>query len=336
MAVLQAVKNFIVNSFKVPKPFNWGYPVFFGGVGMGLSILLLKLLFGGAFPFSSTSLIGCAVIVLMIVMFAFVVPAVFIAEKGKLDITGRYTGIGVLILSFLSGAPLYLIKASFHNIFLAFWLRTGGSVVFPAVFYHLEGRSGLTLALSILIDTVIPAFGFALFFMGIVWQGFTEKHKTWAFIIIPILIALFSFDFIDLPAILVIGWWLCILRSRTENIYGPILALIGARFTGILIGFIVEEIDLTTVRTFSDVPNTIYYACIPAIFVAIILISFFRKALGEFHVAYSADIYGDPREPEERDGGKAAGLLWGFNLTFVLGIIVCIVFWALLFDGFRI
>ncbi|MBR4557238.1 MAG: hypothetical protein IKO15_07145 [Clostridiales bacterium] len=336
MAVLKTVKDFIVNSFKVPKPFNWGYPVFFGAAGMALAMLLLKLMFGGAFPFSSTSLIGCAVIVLVVIMFAFVVPAVFIAERGGLDITGRYTGIGVLILAFLSGAPLYLIKASFHNLFLAFWLRTGGSVVFPAVFYHIEGISAPTLFLSILIDTVIPAFGFALFFMGIVWQGFTEKHKTWAFIIIPILIALFSFDFIDLPAILVIGWWLCILRSRTENIYGPILALIGARFTGILIGSIVNEIDLTTVRTFSDVPNTIYYACIPAIFVALILISFFRKALGEFHVAYSADIYGDAREPEAKDGGKAAGLWWGFNLTFVLGIIVCIVFWALLFDGFRI
>ena len=104
MAVLKTVKDFIVNSFKVPKPFNWGYPVFFGAAGMALAMLLLKLMFGGAFPFSSTSLIGCAVIVLVVIMFAFVVPAVFIAERGGLDITGRYTGIGALILAFLSGA----------------------------------------------------------------------------------------------------------------------------------------------------------------------------------------------------------------------------------------
>ena len=169
-----------------------------------------------------------------------------------------------------------------------------------------------------------------------VWQGFSEKRKGWAFVVIPLLITLFSFDFINLPATLIISWWLCILRSRTENIYGPILALIGSRFTGILIGTIVEEIDLTTVRTFSDIPTTIYYACIPAIFVAIILMAFFRKSLGEFHFVYSADIYGDPRDPEEKDGGKAAGFLRGFNIPLILGIIVCIVFWALIFDGFRI
>ena len=336
MAVLKAVKDFVVNQFKYPEPYNWGYPVLFGGAGMVFAIMLLKLLFSGTFPFSSTSLIGCAFIVLVIIMSAFVIPAVLIAEKGGLDIAGRYTGVGALILSFLSGAPLYLIKASFHNLFLALWLSMGGSVVFPSVFYHLDSINGMTLSLSFLIDTLIPAFGFSLFFLGAVWQGFSEKCKGWAFVVIPLLMALFSFDFINLPAILVISWWLCILRSRTENIYGPVLALIGSRFTGILIGTIVEEIDLTTVRTFSDIPSTIYYACIPALIVAIILISFFRKSLGEFHFAYSADIYGDPREPEEKDGGKAAGFLRGFNIPLILGIIVCIVFWSLIFDGFRI
>ena len=336
MAVLKAVKDFIVRSFKYPEPFNWGYPIFFAGIGVLFTGLFLKLMYAGAFPFSSTSLIGCAVSVLVLVMAAFVIPSVLIAEKGGLDITGRYTGIGALILSFLSGAPIYLIKASFHNLFLALWLRMGGTVIFPALFYHLDEITGQTLFLSILIDTVVPAFAFALFFYGVVWQGFSEKHKGWTYIIIPVLMALFSFDFIDLPAILVIGWWLCIVRSKTENIYGPVLALVGSRFTGILIGNIIGELDLTTIRTFSDIPNTIYYACVPAIFVAAILISFFRKTLGEFHFAYSADIYGDPRTPEEKDGGRAAGLLWGFNLTFVLGIIVCVVFWYLLFDGMRI
>ena len=315
MAVLKAVKDFIVNQFKYPEPYNWGYPVLFGGAGMVFAIMLLKLLFSGTFPFSSTSLIGCAFIVLVIIMSAFVIPAVLIAEKGGLDIAGRYTGV---------------------NLFLAPWLSMGGSVVFPSVFYHLDSINGMTLSLSFLIDTLIPAFGFSLFFLGAVWQGFSEKRKGWAFVVIPLLMALFSFDFINLPAILVISWWLCILRSRTENIYGPVLALIGSRFTGILIGTIVEEIDLTTVRTFSDIPSTIYYACIPALIVAIILISFFRKSLGEFHFAYSADIYGDPREPEEKDGGKAAGFLRGFNIPLILGIIVCIVLWSLIFDGFRI
>ena len=138
----------------------------------------------------------------MIVMFAFVTPAALIADRGGLYITGRYTGIGVLILSFLSGAPIYLLKVSFHNLSVALWLRYGGTVVFPAVFYHLESISWQTLLLGILIDTVVPAFGFSLFFLGAVWQGFTEKNKRWAFVIIPLLFGLFSFDFINIIACL--------------------------------------------------------------------------------------------------------------------------------------
>lgn len=338
MFVLQAVKDFIVRSFKYPKSFNWGYPVFFAGIGASAAFLLLKLLFSGSFPFSSTSLIGCAVIVLVLVMSAFFVPAVLLAEKGGLDIAGRYTGIGALILSFLSGAPVYLIKASLHNLSVVLWLRMGGSIIFPAVFYHLEDINAQTLFLSILVDTLIPAFGIALFFLGIVWQGFSEKHKIWAFIVIPVLIALFSFDFLDLAGIIVIGWWLCMIRSRTENIYGAVLALLGSRFTGILIGSVVNELDITTIRTFSDIPTTIYYSTVPALFVALILLAFFRKTLGEFHVAYSGstEVFGDVRTPEEKDGGKAAGFWWGFNLTMILGVLMCVVFWIMLFNGVRI
>ncbi len=336
MDFLRSVRDHIIRAFKYPEPYNWGYPVFYGTVGFCFAFLLLKLLFSGAFPFSSTSLIGCAVIVLVIILFAFVVPSVLIAERGRLFITGRYTGIGALILSFLSGAPLYLFKASFHNLSLAFWLRNGGSVIFPAVFYHVDGVTWQTLLLEILIDTVVPAFGFSLFFLGVIWQGFSEENKRWAFVIIPLLFALFSFDFINIIAIIVIGWWLCIVRNHTENIYGPILALIGSRLTGIIIDGIVGEIDLTTIRVFSDIPNTIYFSSIPALVVAVILLLFFKKTLGEFHFAYSADIYGDERHPEVKDGGKAGGFFSGVNVTLVLGIVICIVMWIALIKGIRI
>lgn len=336
MDVLRSVWGHIVKVFKYPKPYNWGYPVFFGSVGFGLAFLILKLMFSGAFRFSSTSLIGCAISVLMIVMFAFVTPAALIADRGGLYITGRYTGIGVLILSFLSGAPIYLLKVSFHNLSVALWLRYGGTVVFPAVFYHLESISWQTLLLGILIDTVVPAFGFSLFFLGAVWQGFTEKNKRWAFVIIPLLFGLFSFDFINIIAIVLIGLWLCIVRNHSENIYGPILALIGSRLTGILIDSIVGEIDLTTIRVYSDIPSTIYFASIPALAVALILFAFFRKALGDFHFAYSADIYGDERKPEVKDGWQAGGFFKGVNITLILGIIICVILWIVLFKGIRI
>ena len=336
MDVLRSVGGHIVKAFKFPKPFNWGYPVFYGSVGFLFAFLILKLMFSGAFSFSSTSLIGCSIIVLMTVMFAFVAPSFLIAERGGLYITGRYTGIGSLILSLLSGAPIYLLKTSFHNLSAALWLRNGGSVIFPAVFYHLEEVTWQTLLLEILIDTIIPAFGFSVFFLGAVWQGFTEKNKRWAFVIIPLLFGLFSMDFIDLAAIVIIGWWLCIVRNHTENIYGPILALLGARLTGILIGSIVGELDLTTIRVYSDIPSTIYFSSIPALVVAIILFAFFRKTLGEFHFAYSADIYGDERKPEVKDGGMAGGFFKGVNITLILGIMICVILWILLLKGIRL
>ena len=290
MDILKSVRDFIVRSFRIPKPYNWGYPIFYGAAGLGIAFLILKLMFSGAFQFSSTSLIGCAITVIMIVMFAFIVPSVLIAERGGICITGHYTGVGVLILSFLSGAPVYLIKVSFHNILTSLWLRFGGTVVFPAVFYHVNDLNGQTLFLEILIDTIIPAFGFSLFFFGAVWQGFSENNKKWSFVIVPLLMAAFAFDLMDIVSILIIGWWLCIVRKNTGNIYGPILALIGSRLTGIMIDSILYEIDLTSIRVYSDIPSTMYFATIPAIIVAVILFAFFRKSLGEFYAAYSAGL----------------------------------------------
>ena len=336
MNPLKSVFSHIAGAFKVPKPYNWGYPVFFGSLGIGFSFLLLKLMFSGAFQFSSTSLIGCAVSVLVIVMFAFVVPSVLIGEKSGVCITGHYTGIGALILAFLSGAPIYLLKSSLHNIISTFWLRAGGTVTFPAVFYHVEGISGQLLSLEILIDTIIPAFGFSLFFLGAVWQGFSDNNRRWAFFFIPLFFAAFSFDFLDLAAIIIIGWWLCIVRDRTGNIYGPILSLLGARVTGILIDSVVSEVDLTTVRVYSDIPTTIYFSAVPAIIVAVILMAFFNKTLGEFHNSYSNTIYGDSKKLEEGEGEKAESVLAGFNVTFLLGVLILMALWILLMKGVRL
>ena len=51
---------------------------------------------------------------------------------------------------------------------------------------------------------------------------------------------------------------------------------------------------------------------------------------------YSADIYGDSKKLEEGEGEKADSVLAGFNLTFVLGVMVLAVFWILLSKGVRL
>ena len=148
--------------------------------------------------------------------------------------------------------------------------------------------------------------------------------------------AAFSFDFLDLAAIIIIGWWLCIVRDRTGNIYGPILSLLGARVTGILIDSVVSEVDLTTVRVYSDIPTTIYFSAVPAIIVAVILMAFFNKTLGEFHNSYSNTIYGDSKKLEEGEGEKAESVLAGFNVTFLLGVLILMALWILLMKGVRL
>ena len=66
------------------------------------------------------------------------------------------------------------------------------------------------------------------------------------------------------------------------------------------------------------------------------LIAFFRKTLGEFHFAYSADIYGDGKKFEEAEGTRSESVFSGFNLTFVLGILILAAFWILLWKGVRL
>ena len=70
--------------------------------------------------------------------------------------------------------------------------------------------------------------------------------------------------------------------------------------------------------------------------ILLILFAFFRKSLGEFFAAYSADIYGDEKGPEDRDGGLANSVLYGFNITLILGVLILIAFWILLTKGVRL
>ena len=102
MDILKSVRDLILRAFRIPKPYNWGYPVFYGAAGFAIAALILKLMFSGAFQFSSTSLIGCAITVIMIVMFAFVAPSVLIAERGGISERDMFNtfnmGVGMSIV----------------------------------------------------------------------------------------------------------------------------------------------------------------------------------------------------------------------------------------------
>lgn len=331
--------QFLNKQFGIPQPFNWGYSFLFAGIGAGAVIMLAIILFeGGSLPFSTTSIVGCGLITVMMTTGALMLPSVFIPGRTKLDIAGGYTGAGTLIMSFLSGAPVFLIRASFRNIFMYLWLRLGNTVVFPVLFSYTSDTTKSTLALQLLTDTLIPSLGISVFFYGLLWSGIRNEDKTLSYYVIPVLLALYSLNFPDLPGILVTGIWLCRVRKDAGNIWGPFLCLTGCRMFGILLNGVIDEVDLTTLRTYSDMPTTFFFSSLPAFVVSLILFAFFRKILGEFNFTYTADVYGEEgsKYSNKDDTKKVDRFRGGFNTAFFLGAIIFIIFWILMFKGIRI
>ena len=332
-------RNILQRIFGVPHPFNWGYSFLFAAVGTAVTFMLALIVFeSGSLSFSTTSIIGCGLITVMMTTLALMVPSVFVPEKSGLDIAGKYTGAGTLIMSFLSGAPIFLIRASFRNIFTYFWLRLGYPVIFPALFSYAVDNTKATLALQILTDTLIPALGISVFFYELIWSGIRNSDKDLSYWVIPVMFCLYSLNFPDFPALLVTGIWLCRVRKDTGNIWGPFLCLAGSRFFSIIMQSVISEVDLTTLRTYSDMPITFFFSSIPALVVAGILFAFFRKMLGEFNYTYTADVYGEEgsKYTEPDDSHSVNRFRAGFNTAFFMGVIIFVIFWILMFKGIRL
>jgi len=332
-------KGFFQKRFGVPRPFNWGYSFLFAAIGTAVTFMLALIVFeSGSLSFSTTSIVGCGLITVMMTTLALMVPSVFIPGKSGLDIAGKYTGAGTLIMSFLSGAPIFLIRASFRNIFTYFWLRLGNSVIFPALFSYAVDDTKTTLVLQILTETLIPALGISVFFYGLLWSGIRNSDKDLSYWVIPFLFCLYSLNFPDLPALLVTGIWLCRVRKDAGNIWGPFLCLSGSRFFSIIMQSVISEVDLTTLRTYSDMPITFFFSSIPALVVAGILFAFFRKMLGEFNYTYTADVYGEEgsKYTAPDDTHMVNRFRAGFNTAFFMGVIIFVIFWILMFKGIRL
>ncbi|MCR5615933.1 MAG: hypothetical protein K6F45_07175 [Saccharofermentans sp.] len=333
---MDKVRSFLIKSFGVPDPMNWGYPVMFAALGSLLCFVIFRAAYA-ILPYASTSLLGYSFSSIIFTLIVFAAPAVFLSRRDPVSISGHYTGIGVLLLAFLSGAPLYLIRTALQNVTVFLWMRAGNSVVFPFLFCYTDDHTPIVLALELLTDTVIPAFGAALFFYGIVWSSVRPKDRRLAMIIIPVLYALFTLDLNAFFGALVTGWWLCVLRKNIENIWGPILCLIGSRLTGIIMSTVLAPADITTLITYQDIAVSYFYAAGPAIVVGAILLLFFTKTLGEFNFTYNNSIYGDVLDAdfrEERDR-TCPPALSGFNIALAVGVIIMIVMWVLMVKGVR-
>ena len=333
------VSRFFHKQFSVPHPFNWGYSFLFAAIGAAVTMTLSLILFeSGCLSFSTTSIVGCGLITVMMTTGALMIPAVFIPGRNGIDIAGRYTGSGTLIMSFLSGAPIFLMRASFRNIFTYLWLRLGNPIVFPALFSYAADNSKASLILQTLTDSLIPALGISVFFYGLVWSGIRNADQKLSYYVIPLMLVLYSLNFPDLPGLFVTGIWLCRVRKDAGNIWGPFLCLSGSKMFGIIMQGVISEVDLTMLRTYSDMPVTFFFSSIPALVVAGILFAFFRKMLGDFNYSYTADVYGNegskytaPDDSRTVDRFRA-----GFNTAFFMGAIIFIIFWVMMFKGIRL
>lgn len=333
---MDKVRNFLIRSFGVPHPMNWGYPVLFAALGSFLCFVIFRASYA-FLPYAPTSLVGYSFSSILFAFIVFAAPAVFLARRFTVSISGHYTGIGALLMAFLSGAPIYLLRTALQNITVFLWMRAGGSVVFPFLFCYTDDHTLITLSLEMLTDTVVPAICAALFFYGLIWSSIRPKDRRLAMIIIPVLFAVFSLDLNGFAGLLVTGWWLCVLRKYIENIWGPVLCLIGCRLTGIMVGSVIGTADITTLLTYQDISASYFYAAAPAIVVGCILLMFFSKSLGEFNFTYNNSIYGDVldadfREEQDRTLPPA---LSGFNVAFFVGVVLMIIMWVLMLKGIR-
>ena len=302
---MDKVRDFLIKSFRVPNPMNWGYPVLFASLGTILCFFIFRAAYS-FLPYTSSSLVGYSFSSLIFTLIVFAAPAVFLARRFNVSISGHYTGIGVLLMALLSGAPLYLLRTALQNVTVFLWMRLG-------------------------------AFGVALFFYGIVWSSIRPKDRRLAMLVIPVLFALFSLDLNGFAGMLLTGWWLCVLRKYIENIWGPILCLIGSRLTGIILNGVLAPADITTLLTYQDISVSYFYAAAPAVVVGIILLMFFSRALGEFNFNYNNSIYGDNLDADFREEQDRVlpPALTGFNVALLVGVIIIIVMWGLLIGGVR-
>lgn len=330
--------QFLKRSFKIPGALNWGYPVMFAGIGAILALLLRSAIMSTDVDYSQTSIIGYVLFISLFVLMAFIVPTVMLsgrfnsydAQSPSAHIIGDYTGIGALILAFLSGVPLMLLKSSLYNLFCYFWLRTGNSIKFPVFFCYVEDPTLAEIILQFLSGTVIPAIGVSIFFYGLIWSSVRMKDFKAACILIPILYALFSFNTFDTLGALACGWWLCILRRNTENIWGPALCLMGCKLTELVIGNTIPTVDITEIRIYSDISDKFFYSSVPSIFVAVILFAFFYKVLSEFHITMTNSTYGDNLKVIEQEKIRDESIppfINGVNIPLFIGIILAILIW---------
>lgn len=316
----------IKHNFGRPAVMTWGWPLMILSL-ITLAFLGLRCLLNDPeMLFPATSLVGCSALMILLTLCALVLPAVMFSRGIEDRVTGHYTGIGTLILAFISGVPLMMIRIPLYNIIAWLTLRFTGKSIYP-VFFHADPDSTYGIVLAILCDTVIPAFGVALFFFGFLWTRFKGTDRFKALVVVTIAYVLFSMDFTSILAIAAAGIWCSYLRARTHNMWAPFLCLISMNLSEMMLPGTLSRIDIFEVQTYADIGTTYFYSSLPSFFMGMVLILFFIRVLDSFSISVRHEITGMEYDDTIPAFDKS------INLSLLLTLAVFITVWVLIIKG---
>ena len=314
------------HNFLPPRVMTWGWPL------MILSLMTLVFFIGRcifkdpALAFPAASVIGCSFFLILETLCALVLPAVMCSRGFEDRPVGRYTGIGALILAFISGIPLVMVRVPLYNALAWVTLRFTGNSVYP-VFFHGKTDSPYGIYLSLLCDIIIPAFGAAIFFFGLLWSRFRSTDRLKAYAVISTAFVLYSMDYTSALAIAAAGIWCCYLRSRIHNMWAPFLCLISVGLTEMFLPDMLSRIDIFTVQTYADIGSTYFYSSLPSFFMGMVLLLFFIRILDSFSISIRHEVTGS------EDDEIIPAFDKSINLSLLLTVTVFIVVWVLIFKG---
>lgn len=320
-------------NFISPIQTSWSYTLFILSLGVTMGLIACGIM--QFTNYSRTSIISYALMMPIYAVFAFLLPSFIVERQYNADIIGEFTGLGPIMMAFISGVPLSFVFTVIHNICSYYHLWSGKVTTFPMFFYYYEDTSYLAYAIEIISGTVIPTLALALFLYGVMWKHLVGKPFIFMAILTSIPFAMVQFNPVDFFAFLLVGAWYAVLRDRTGNIWGIVCCAIGTKLTYIATSSFIQEIDIYSTSTLSDIDSTFLYSSVPALFFGVILLLLIRRYLNVFKEQYFSSTMADNIDIKNQELNPVLPSTpwYTYVPALITGLSILTVLWFLLFKG---
>lgn len=319
--------NFIKYNFGKPKEMTWGWPLMLMSALLAVVYASICALKNFDLPIAVTSVVGYSSLILILTVVVYVFPAIVLSQNFQHDLSGKYTGIGALLLAFLSGVPIMMINVAAYNLSAWITLVLNDRSIYPVFFSFGGGQEISTIVLKLFSETILSSFGLSLFFFGLLWSRFKSTDRKAAILIVSLSFALSSLDFTSVLGLIIVGVWCCFLRSRIHNIWAPFLCLISVKLSEFLLPDTLSKIDIFSVQTHADIESTFFYSSLTACFMGFLLIQFFIRVLNNFAITVKHEF------DEETTNATIPPFDKSIRLSLVLAVVIIITLWVLTIKG---